>query len=164
MKKLSSLVFYALVTPAIALGAGSVLAQQTTDKKAQIDQPQPRTMQADVQRDLERKNMLGKSRMQNRDYLGSVPVNGAHASHLIGADVQTANNEDIGDVSDLIIGSDGQVMAIVVSVGGFLGMGEKDVAIGWGHVKRSGTADDVELRVDVTRDELKAAPTFAKRD
>ena len=88
----------------------------------------------------------------------------AHASHLIGADVQTANNEDIGDVSDLIIGSDGQVMAIVVSVGGFLGMGEKDVAIGWDHVKRSGTADDVELRVDVTRDELKAAPGFAKRD
>ena len=34
MKKLNSLVFYALVTPAIALGAGSVLAQQTTDKNA----------------------------------------------------------------------------------------------------------------------------------
>lgn len=164
MKKLNSLVFYALVTPVIALGAGSVLAQQTTDKNAQNEQNQPVTMQSDAQRDVERKNMQGKSRMQNRDYLGSVPANGAHASHLIGADVQTANNEDIGDVNDLIIGSNGQVMAIVVSVGGFLGMGEKDVAIGWDHIKRSGTADDMELRVDVTRDELKAAPTFAKRD
>lgn len=160
MKKLNSLVFYALVTPVIALGAGSVLAQQTTDKTTtQTDQNKQRTMQPDA----DRKNAYGQSK-QKQDYLSSVPANGSHASHLIGADVQTANNEDIGDVSDLIIGGDGQVMAIVVSVGGFLGMGEKDVAIGWDHVTRTGTADDLELRVEVTRDELKAAPKFEKRD
>lgn len=164
MKTLQSLVFYALVSPAIALSAGSVLAQQPADNTLQNDQNKQHAMQADAQKEVDRNNMHGKSRMQNRDYLGSVPVNGAHASHLIGADVQTVNNEDIGDVSDLIIGSNGKVMAVVVSVGGFLGMGEKDVAIGWDHITRTGKTDDVELRVDVTRDELKAAPTFVKRD
>ncbi|HEX5792230.1 MAG TPA: PRC-barrel domain-containing protein [Rheinheimera sp.] len=164
MKKLNSLVFYALVAPVVALGAGTVLAQQPVDKTSQSDLNKQHAMQTEAQKEIDRKSIQGKTRMQNSDYLGSVPANGAHASHLIGADVQTANNEDIGDVSDLIIGSDGQVMAIVVSVGGFLGMGEKDVAIGWDHIKRSGTADDMELRVDVTRDELKAAPTFTKRD
>ena len=164
MKKLNSLVFYALVTPVIALGAGSVLAQQPVDKTTQSEQNKQRAMQSDVQKEADRKNMYGKSGQQSSQYLGAVPANGAHASQLIGADVQTANNEDIGDVNDLIIGNNGQVMAIVVSVGGFLGMGEKDVAIGWDHVKRTGTADDMELRVDVTRDDLKAAPLFAKRD
>jgi len=164
MKKLNSLVFYALFTPIIALSAGSVLAQQTVDKASQRDLNKQQSMQTDAQKEMAGKNMLGQPRMKNSDYLSAVPANGSHASQLIGADVQTVNNEGIGDVSDLIIGSNGQVMAIVVSVGGFLGMGEKDVAIGWNHVKRTGMADDMELRVDVTRDELKAAPTFEKRD
>lgn len=158
MKKLNSLVFYALVTPVIALGAGSVLAQQTTDKTTtQTDQNKQRTMQPDA----DRKNTYGQSK---QSYLNAVPANGSHASHLIGAEVKTANNEDIGEVGDLIIGSNGQVMAIVVSVGGFLGMGEKDVAISWDHVTRSGTGGDQELRVKATREELKAAPKFEKRD
>ena len=71
---------------------------------------------------------------------------------------------DIGEVNDIILGRDGTVDAVLVDIGGFLGMGDKDVAIGWDHVKRTGVADDMELRVDVTRDQLKAAPKFAKRD
>lgn len=156
MKKLNSLVFYALVTPAIALGTGSVLAQQTTDQTR--TQNSQRTMQSDA----DRKNTGHTNQKQN--YLSSVPANGAHASNLIGAEVKTANNEDIGEVGDLIIGSNGQVLAIVVSVGGFLGMGEKDVAISWDHVTRSGAADDQQLRVKATREELKAAPNFERMD
>jgi sporulation protein YlmC with PRC-barrel domain len=54
------------------------------------------------------------------------------ASKLIGTTVVSANNESIGDVNDVILDRNGQVMAVVVGVGGFLGIGEKDVAVPFG--------------------------------
>jgi sporulation protein YlmC with PRC-barrel domain len=51
------------------------------------------------------------------------------ASKLIGTTVVSTNNESIGDVNDVILDRNGQVMAVVVGVGGFLGIGEKDVAV-----------------------------------
>lgn len=50
-------------------------------------------------------------------------------SGLMGADVQGADGESIGSVDDLLLDNQGQVQAIVVGVGGFLGIGTKDVAI-----------------------------------
>ncbi|EIM25572.1 PRC-barrel domain-containing protein [Microvirga lotononidis] len=51
------------------------------------------------------------------------------ASDLIGTRVVSANNESIGDVNDVILDRNGRVMAAVVGVGGFLGIGEKNVAV-----------------------------------
>jgi sporulation protein YlmC with PRC-barrel domain len=51
------------------------------------------------------------------------------ASKLIGTTVVSTNNESIGDVNDVILDRNGQVLAVVVGVGGFLGIGEKDVAV-----------------------------------
>lgn len=166
MKKLHSYVFYALVTPAITLGASSVMAEQsTTPEKSQYEQNTQQTAKrSDVQQKTERHNSRGESRSQNRGHINEAPHNGSHASNLIGTDVRTNDNEDIGSVDDLIIDDDGQVVAIVVSVGGFLGMGQKDVAIGWDNITRSGTGDNQELRVDVSRADLKSAPKFEKRD
>jgi sporulation protein YlmC with PRC-barrel domain len=51
------------------------------------------------------------------------------ASELIGTKVISANNESIGDINDVIVDRNGQALAAVVGVGGFLGIGEKDVAV-----------------------------------
>ncbi|MBM1172800.1 PRC-barrel domain-containing protein [Microvirga arabica] len=51
------------------------------------------------------------------------------ASEIIGKDVLGANNEDIGEIGDVLIDRSGQVRAVVVDVGGFLGIGETHVAI-----------------------------------
>jgi sporulation protein YlmC with PRC-barrel domain len=51
------------------------------------------------------------------------------ASDLIGTRVVGQNNDSIGDVNDVVMGQDGKAMMLVVGVGGFLGIGEKDVAI-----------------------------------
>jgi sporulation protein YlmC with PRC-barrel domain len=58
-------------------------------------------------------------------------LQGSHimASDLIGTRVVSANNESIGDINDVIVDRNGQAVAAVVGVGGFLGIGEKDVAI-----------------------------------
>ena len=40
-----------------------------------------------------------------------------------------ANNENIGEINDVLINRNGQVVAVIIGVGGFLGIGEKDVAV-----------------------------------
>lgn len=57
---------------------------------------------------------------QNTDWL---------ASSLIGRTVYNNNEEGIGDINDVIISESGQVVAVVIGVGGFLGIGEKDVGV-----------------------------------
>ena len=51
------------------------------------------------------------------------------ASNLIGKSVYNAQDEAIGDINDLVTDESGKVLAVLIGTGGFLGMGEKDVAI-----------------------------------
>ena len=51
------------------------------------------------------------------------------ASKLMGLDVYNDANEKLGDVNELIVDKDGKVSAVVIGVGGFLGMGEHDIAV-----------------------------------
>jgi len=51
------------------------------------------------------------------------------ASKLDGLDVYNTNNEKIGDISELILDRSGKIQAVVIGVGGFLGMGEHKVAV-----------------------------------
>ena len=51
------------------------------------------------------------------------------ASKLMGLDVYNEANEKLGDIKELILDVDGKVHAVVIGVGGFLGMGEHDIAI-----------------------------------
>jgi sporulation protein YlmC with PRC-barrel domain len=57
------------------------------------------------------------------------------ASKLDGLNVYNQNNEKIGDISELIVDSSGTIQAVVVGVGGFLGLGERDVAIPFDQIK-----------------------------
>lgn len=118
--------------------------------------------QSDAQSVADR--MRDQDRDEKRGYLDRSPQNAQYLSNVMGASVKTSNDEDVGSVDDLIIDEDGQIVAIMVGVGGFLGMGQKDVAIGWGHVSTSGEDDDMELRIDVSRQDLRSAPEFEKRD
>ncbi len=51
------------------------------------------------------------------------------ASKLIGTRVTGANNESIGEINDVLMDQSGRAHAVIIGVGGFLGIGEKDVAI-----------------------------------
>jgi sporulation protein YlmC with PRC-barrel domain len=57
------------------------------------------------------------------------------ASKLVGVNVYNNNNEKVGDIKELITGKDGQIDLVVIGVGGFLGMGEHNVAMKWNQVK-----------------------------
>jgi predicted outer membrane protein/sporulation protein YlmC with PRC-barrel domain len=57
------------------------------------------------------------------------------ASGLEGLNVYNSNDEKIGDISELIVDNSGKIQAVVIGVGGFLGMGERDVAIPFDQIK-----------------------------
>jgi sporulation protein YlmC with PRC-barrel domain len=57
------------------------------------------------------------------------------ASKLMGLDVYNDNNEKLGDVNEIILDKNGKVTAVVIGVGGFLGMGEHDIAVSMDKLK-----------------------------
>ena len=73
-----------------------------------------------------------------------------------------ANEEKIGDVSDILFDKDHKVLAFIVGVGGFLGIGAKDVAIAPASFQTvpGKDATDMKLRLSMTKDELKNAAAF----
>jgi sporulation protein YlmC with PRC-barrel domain len=76
--------------------------------------------------------------------------------------VYNMNGERIGDVNDLII-EDGRITAIVFGVGGFLGIGEKEVSMTPDQVKRMVHSDgETYFTVNTTKDQLMAAPEYVR--
>lgn len=88
------------------------------------------------------------------------------ASSLLGTRVQSADGDGIGEVNDMVLGADGSVEGVVVGVGGFLGIGEKDVAVQFDAIQIEQDAETGELTfvLNSTRDELEAAPAFRTQD
>jgi sporulation protein YlmC with PRC-barrel domain len=84
------------------------------------------------------------------------------ASKLSGTDVIGTNDEKIGDVSDVLFDKSGKVNALIVGVGGFLGVGSKDVALPMSSFQvvpgSNGGVD--KLRLSMTQDQLKDAAEF----
>jgi len=56
-------------------------------------------------------------------------------SKLIGLNVYDQQNEKIGDIKELLVDKDGKIDQVAIGVGGFLGMGEHDVAVKWTELK-----------------------------
>jgi hypothetical protein len=71
--------------------------------------------------------------------------------------------DNVGEINEVIFGRDGAVKAVVLGVGGFLGMGEKNVAVALDDVKfvkNGDSPDDYFLVVNASKDTLAAAPAF----
>jgi len=93
-------------------------------------------------------------------------------SKFKGTDVLGSDNARIGDVTDLLFDKNGKIEGVVVGVGGFLGIGEKNVAIEMSAFQvvppdvnstiasRGDDPNNVKLKVSWTKDELKQAPDF----
>ncbi len=87
------------------------------------------------------------------------------ATSYIGKNVFGADGERIGDVNDVVVDTQpAGVAAIVIGVGGFLGLGEKDVAVPLGAVRLERIDGVQRLVMSVTREDLRKAPTFVRGD
>ena len=125
---------------ALALGIGGVAAQQTP----------PQT-------EAPRTPVAGQIITQSEETI--------LARDLIGQTVLAPDNAKIGTINDLLLTKDGRtVEGFVVGVGGFLGIGERNIALKIDQLKISPGADGGrKLVTDLKRDELANAPAFKSR-
>jgi sporulation protein YlmC with PRC-barrel domain len=83
------------------------------------------------------------------------------ATSFIGKTVYTSARENVGDINDLVMTKDGDVKAAVIGVGGFLGMGEKDVMVPLDKITVSKDENGNDfLTISTTKAELESAPAF----
>ena len=136
---LKSVVFAAFLT----CGAISAYAQTQTTP-AQPSSPAPTATPAD--RTVSTGDFNAKGHMA--------------ASGLIGTKVRNANKESIGKIDDIYLDKDAKVTDVVISVGGFLGVGAKNVAVKWSDLKVGRDGKDLMLTTNWTKDSLKAMPDY----
>ena len=134
----------------LASASGALLAQNAPPPNP--EPPKPPLVDATTEPPA--KPIAGQIIMQDKNtYL---------ASALIGSWVRSKDNETIGDVNDVIINPSGDVVGVVIGVGGFLGMGEKDVAVALNRmtISQSENFDSANVMLNVSMAELEAAPAF----
>lgn len=88
------------------------------------------------------------------------------AGELVGMTVVSADGQEVGEVSDLILDDQEKLSGIVVGMGGFLGIGEKLVAIDWGkaELQTDPESDKERIFVGLTATDLEAAPDFMTKE
>jgi hypothetical protein len=92
----------------------------------------------------------------------SVTIIGAREAHgVLGRDVRSPTDEDMGRIVDVIVDRAGVVRAAVIDFGGFLGVGSRKIVVDWnalhfGHVADKGDSITLEL----TKDQVTAAPEY----
>jgi sporulation protein YlmC with PRC-barrel domain len=86
------------------------------------------------------------------------------ADEVIGAQVVNSGDEEVGEIADLVMDPDQKLVGVVLSVGGFLGIGEKWVAVPVDSIQFPTKDQPARLLVAVTKDQLENAPDFVTRD
>ena len=83
------------------------------------------------------------------------------STKLVGLSVYNSANERVGDINDLILGPDGKISNAVIGVGGFLGLGEKLVAVAFSDLQLNRDADGtMRVTINSSKEALESAPDF----
>lgn len=95
------------------------------------------------------------------EFVTTQPANQSLARVFLGAIVTNPEGQTVGDVNDLMFDKAGNITSVVIGVGGFLGMGEKIIAVPFSALTMGAAADGVRtISLKASKDALKLAPTF----
>jgi sporulation protein YlmC with PRC-barrel domain len=92
--------------------------------------------------------------------LTNIPTDSVTITNYYKQDVYDPADAKIGEVADMLVDRDGRVTALIVAVGGFIGVGEKDVAVPFKAVRNAQKEGKWYLVMNATKDVLKAAPGY----
>ena len=92
----------------------------------------------------------------------TVTVFDSHAVQgVLGKEVRSAADENMGRIADVIVDRSGQARAAVIDFGGFLGVGSRKIAVAWDALRFLPDAKKGEhIALELTRDQVRAAPEF----
>jgi hypothetical protein len=127
---------------AVSLAALSVAASQAQDD-AKTPQPQPKSTASPAPPP-------------------SVTIIGARDAHgVLGRDVRSTTDEDMGHIVDVIVDRAGMVRAAVIDFGGFLGVGSRRIVVDWNalHFGRIANKSD-SITLELTKEQVTAAPEY----
>jgi hypothetical protein len=77
---------------------------------------------------------------------------------VVGKDIKDAKGDDIGEIEKV------EGDTVIVGVGGFLGIGERKVALPWKELTMSGTGEEAKITTSMTKDQLKTLPEYKDSD
>jgi sporulation protein YlmC with PRC-barrel domain len=141
----------------VALSASTLALAQTAP--SQQEKTPPSSVPADKMPPPSATPGAGSSLTEPQWY--SSQAGELRASKLIGTSVKNTAGETIGDINEIVLGKDGKVAAVVVGVGGFLGIGEREVAVRYESLRLVGGAGQTtSATLNATKDSLKAAPEW----
>lgn len=101
---------------------------------------------------------------QVESYEGEKYAGYALASEIVDKEVRNMQDEDIGDINDLLIDArNGRIRFAVLGVGGFLGIGETLVTVPWGSFSIRKEGETVRYTLDATKERLQSAPRFDRQ-
>jgi sporulation protein YlmC with PRC-barrel domain len=89
-----------------------------------------------------------------------IPANSMTVTDWYKQDVYDPSDTKIGEVMDVLVDKSGTISTLIVGVGGFLGAGEKDVAVPFHDVSATTKNNKIRLVMNATKDSLKSAPGF----
>jgi len=92
--------------------------------------------------------------------LATLPPGVSTVTNWYKQDVYDPLEKKIGEISDVLVDKDGKISAFIVSVGGFLGMGEKHVAVPFDNIHETQGRRDRWLTMNTTKDVLKTAAGY----
>jgi PRC-barrel domain len=92
----------------------------------------------------------------------SVTIIGAREAHgVLGRDVRSPTDEDMGRIVDVIVDRAGVVRAAVIDFGGFLGVGSRKIVVDWNALHFGHVADKADsITLELTKDQVTAAPEY----
>ncbi len=92
----------------------------------------------------------------------SVTVIGARDAHgILGREVRSAANEDMGRIVDVIVDRSGHVRAAVIDFGGFLGVGSRKIVVDWNAMRFGKIANKKDsITLELTKAQVAAAPEY----
>lgn len=144
-------------TALVTLFATTALAGGTPNSLEQVDGKSQYSFEQRSASDIYLLNMSDLNDQFDQGYL---------ASNLMGKSVYTAdtdNEETIGEINDIIVGKDGSVDMVLIGVGGFLGIGEKDVAVAFDQLAMKQTSENhYRITTSLTREQLETAKGFER--
>ncbi|HEU0018536.1 MAG TPA: PRC-barrel domain-containing protein [Methyloceanibacter sp.] len=106
-----------------------------------------------------------KNLEQNAQFLNEQKADDILASTIIGKPAVNSQDESIGDVNDLVTDRSGKILAALIGVGGFLGIGEKDVAVHFEDLKLTrDESNNTKVVLNVSKETLASAPDYKTLD
>ncbi len=129
------------------------------EEEAQLEDGDPNA--APVDPDLTTDQPQARATPGDREGLTAINATEFQPEQLRGVGVYGINDELIGSIGDVVLNQDGTVDAVIVDVGGFLGLGAKPVAVGSDNLTVSeDIAGQRYLFISTTREQLEAQPAF----